>query len=512
MWQRLTLYDVRVIGHYLGVLILFLTIGLLIPFVTALVFQEWEPASHYLLTMGITLIAGSLLRFLRIQPGRLTRQQALVVTGLSWIVLAFFASIPLYLSGHFVKYLDALFDAVSGITTTGVSIIVDLDHLSYADNMWRFVMHAMGGLGLVVVGLSFGLFGKAGGASLFSSEGRSEHVVPNVVQTTQFISRIAASFILLSAAVMTALCVASGMSPTRAVLHSLWVSISAFMTGGFTPMSQSIVYYHSAVIDVALMVVMLLGSINFAVHSEILKGRIAMFFQDMEIRATFIWFTVIIVVFAAALSVSPAFSDLPTMLRRDLFTVVSAFSTTGFLNITPYQLTDTMTSGAFLVVAVLMGVGGGSGSTAGGIKVNRLGLIAKSIVATIKETLSPDSARVVVSYNHLGRKPVTSDLVREAMTVTALYAVTYIIGTLVGIAHGYEAPQAIFDSVAMASNAGLTSGVIVPGMPFSLESFYLFEMWAGRLEFVTLLALLAKIFVSIVPRQLSDLAHRKGEC
>ena len=103
MWQRLTLYDVRVIGHYLGVLILFLTIGLLIPFVTALVFQEWEPASHYLLTMGITLIAGSLLRFLRIQPGRLTRQQALVVTGLSWIVLAFFASIPLYLSGHFVK-------------------------------------------------------------------------------------------------------------------------------------------------------------------------------------------------------------------------------------------------------------------------------------------------------------------------------------------------------------------------------------------------------------------------
>ena len=73
--------------------------------------------SHYLLTMGITLIAGSLLRFLRIQPGRLTRQQALVVTGLSWIVLAFFASIPLYLSGHFVKYLDALFDAVSGITS-----------------------------------------------------------------------------------------------------------------------------------------------------------------------------------------------------------------------------------------------------------------------------------------------------------------------------------------------------------------------------------------------------------
>ena len=156
MWQRFSLYDIRVIGHYLGVLILFSTIALLVPLLTAIACGEWVPATHYLLTIGISLLLGSGLRFLRIDPGRLNRQQALAVTGLAWIVLAFVASIPLYLSGHFASYLDALFDGVSGITTTGASIILDLDHLSYADNMWRFMMHLLGGFGLIVVRVVLG--------------------------------------------------------------------------------------------------------------------------------------------------------------------------------------------------------------------------------------------------------------------------------------------------------------------------------------------------------------------
>ena len=149
-------------------------------FVTALACAEWTPATHYLLTIGIALIVGSALRFLRIDPGRLNRQQALAVTGFAWIVLAFVAAVPLYLSGHYLSYLDALFDGVSGLTTTGASVIVDLDHLSNADNMWRFMMHLLGGFGLIVVALSFGLFGKRAGASLYMSEGRSEHVVPTL--------------------------------------------------------------------------------------------------------------------------------------------------------------------------------------------------------------------------------------------------------------------------------------------------------------------------------------------
>ena len=103
MWQRLSLYDMRVIGHYLGDLILIAAVGLVPSFVVAIIFKEWEPASRYLLAIGIFLTAGSSLRFLRIQPGRLSRQQALAVTGLAWMVLALFASIPLAMSGHSAK-------------------------------------------------------------------------------------------------------------------------------------------------------------------------------------------------------------------------------------------------------------------------------------------------------------------------------------------------------------------------------------------------------------------------
>ena len=508
MWQRFSFYDVRVIGHYLGVLLMLLSIGLAVPFLTALLFSEWSAAARYLFAAGVALIIGAALRFLRIQPGHLSRQQALAVTGLAWLILSLFGAIPLSFSGHYANYIDALFEAVSGFTTTGASVVQDLDHLAYADNMWRFTMHLIGGLGLVVVGLTFGLFGKAG-ASLFMSEGRSEHVVPNVVQTTRFIARIAITFIGVSTIIVGALTLLAGMEPARAFLQSLWVSTSAFMTAGFVPMSQNIMYYHSFAIEFVLVIVMMLGSINFAIHSEIIKGRIHEFFGDTEVRFTALWLLAIVFVFMSSLTANNAFSDLPAIERRGLFMIVAAFTTTGFQTVTTPQLTGLFSSGAFLVIAILMAVGADSGSTAGGIKVHRFAILGKSIVETVKEAVAPDSARVVTSYQHLGRRTVTPDVVREATTVLILYGTTYVVGTLVGIAHGYEASQAIFESISMASNGGITSGIVVPGMPWSLELFYIFEMWAGRLEFVTLLALLVQIVASATPRALAERLHTR---
>ena len=508
MWQRLSFYDLRVIGHYLGVLILVLAAVLAIPLLTAVLANEWNAASRYLFTIGICLIAGSAMRFLRVRPARLSRQQAFAVTGLAWFVLALFGAIPLAGSGHYANFMDALFEAMSGLTTTGASVVRDLDHLSYADNMWRFLMHLFGGLGLVVVGLSFGLFGK-GGASLFMSEGRSEHVVPNVVQTTRFIGKISLVFISISTVIVGSLCLSIGLEPARAFLQSLWVSISAFMTAGFVPMSQNIMYYHSIAIEIVLVVVMLMGCINFTLHSEILNGRVRAFVEDMEVRSAALWLMVIVVVLAASLAGTRFFSDLPTMERRGLFMVFAAFTTTGFQNITSAQLTDAFSSGAFLILAILMAVGACSGSTTGGIKIQRFGILVRSIVATLKEALAPDSARIVTSYQHIGRHVVTPDLVREATTVLILYGVTYIVGALAGIASGYEASQAIFESVAMASNGGITSGIVVPGMAWPLEMFYILEMWAGRLEFVTLLALLIQIVVSVLPTGLVGAVHSR---
>lgn len=501
MWQRFSLYDLRVIGHYLGTLTQLFAALMAVPFITALVFQEWEPAERYLLGIGIALVVGTLLQFLRIEPGRLGRRQALAVTGFAWIVLAFFASVPLFLSGHYATYMDALFDGVSGLTTTGATVALDIDHFSNADNMFRFMMHLVGGLGLIVVALSLGIFGKRSGSSLYTAEGRSEHVVPNVVQTTQLILRITLVIIFIAAVVLTALCISIGMEPVRAVLQSIWLAISAFNTGGFAPMAESVSYYNSIPIEVFLMLLMILGSISFVVHAEVWKGRLQSFFGDIEIRTMLIWLLVMTVVVAASLSASALFSDLPAIIRRGLFMVVSAFSTTGFQNVTTNQLTTVFSSGAFLALALIAAVGGSAGSTAGGVKLHRVGIIFKSIVSTVKEAVSPSSARVVVSYNHLGRRVLSSDAVKEAMTVFVLFVITYSVGALVGIAHGYEASQAIMESVSMTSNGGIITGIVTPGMSPSLEAFYIFQMWAGRLEFVTLLAVLAEIIASLAPRK-----------
>ena len=495
MWQRYTLYDFRVIAHYLGDLILLLAAVLVVPFATAVVFHEWDPAVHYLYAIGISLIVGTLLCFVCISPGQLNRQQALAVTGFAWIALALIGAIPLFLSGHYGSYLDALFDAVSGFTSTGASVISDLDHLAYSDNMWRFVMHFVGGLGLVVILLSLGLGGR-GGSSMYSSEGRSEHVLPNIVQTARLIMRISFLMVAGFGLVIGIFCFVAGMEPVRAFLHGLWLAITGFVTAGFTPTSSNVYAYHSLPIEVTLMVVMLLGGINFGLYAALWKGRMDDLLEDTEIRAIAIWLTLLVAVTALSLSASALFSEAPAIMRRGLFMVISAASTSGLMTVTENQLTTAFSSGSFLVLALAMSVGLASGSTAGGVKINRLAITAHSILSTIKQTASADTALVISKYYHVGKRVVSDGAAKEAMTIFTLFMAMYAIGTLTAIAYGYEATSAIFDSVAMASNGGLTSGIVAADMPAGLEALYIFMMWAGRLELVTLFALVMKILVS----------------
>ena len=495
MWQRYTLYDFRVIAHYLGDLILLLAAVLVVPLATAVVFHEWEPAVHYLYAIGVSLIVGTILCYICISPGQLNRQQALAVTGFAWLTLALIGAIPLFLSGHYGSYLDALFDAVSGFTSTGASVIMDLDHLSYADNMWRFVMHFVGGLGLVVILLSLGMGGR-GASSMYSSEGRSEHVLPNIVQTTRLILRIAFVMVAVFGIVIGIFCFMAGMEPVRAFLHGIWLAITGFMTAGFTPMSSNVYAYHSLPMEVALMVLMLLGGVNFGLYAALWKGRTDDLLDDTETRAIAVWLTLLVAVTALSLAASTAFSEAPAIMRRGLVMVISAASTSGLMTITGNELTTAFSSGSFLVLALAMSVGLASGSTAGGIKINRLAIIARSILATIKQTASADSAVVISKYYHVGKRVISAAAVQGARPIFTLFIAVYASGTLTAIAYGYEATSAIFDSVAMASNGGLTSGIVAPDMPAGLESLYILMMWAGRLEFVTMFALLMKILVS----------------
>jgi trk system potassium uptake protein TrkH len=160
-----------------------------------------------------------------------------------------------------------------------------------------------------------------------------------------------------------------------------------------------------------------------------------------------------------------------------------------------------LTSGAFFMIAVAMVMGGSAGSTSGGIKALRVGLIAKGIVAKIKGMLAPESAHITTSYQHVGKRLLSNDILSASMVITALYVISYLIGTLIGIAYGYEAIPATFESISAASNAGLSAGVATPDAPILLKIVYILQMWMGRLEFLTLLALFASMIVSLKPRR-----------
>lgn len=499
MWQRFTFYDFRVIAHYLGVLLVLEAVALLLPALTAVLFQEWDAAARYMLGIGIALCAGTILRMMRITPGHLNRTQAMAVTGFAWIVVALVGAVPLYLSVHYSTYSDALFDSVSCFTTTNASIIANANHISHADNMWRFIMNYTGGMGLVVVAMSVGLLSRGGSSSLYSSEGRSEHVVPNVVETARFIFKFSAGIILSAGLVLALVLVFIGLPVTRALLHGIWLAMSGFMTAGLAPMSTSITYYHSVAVEFIVMTLMIFGGINFALQNEVWGGKFHLFPRDIEARTAFIWWLGMLVVFVIAASASTLGGGLPALMRTGLFTFVGAATTTGFTTMTNSQMTALLPSGAVLVLALLMGVGASSGSTAGGIKLKRVAIVAKSAYETMKNSMSQDSVRNVSSYQHLGKVMLDEGEVKDAMTVTMFYIIVYIIGGLAGIAMGYDAISSMTESVAMASNSGMSMGIATAGMPGILKATYMLEMWAGRLEIVTLIALALKIGASFMP-------------
>lgn len=501
MWQRYTFDDVRTIAHYLGSILLLGALAMLAPIITSIAFHEWDAAYRYVFAAGVSSTIGGIMRMMRIVPGhRMSRQQAIAVTGFAWIALALVGAIPLFMSPHYATFSDALFDTVSAFTTTDASVITDLDHLSHADNMWRFVMNFAGGLGLVVVALSLGIFGGVVNSSLYSSEGRAERVLPNVVQTARFIFRFTINFTILGGLILGIVLIVHGMQPDRAFLHGTWLAMSGFMTAGSTPMSTSITYYHSITVEVVLMVFMIFGSINFALQGEIWSGRPLSFYRDTEVRTGAVWWLIMLVIFIFALHSASLVYNLPTLMRTGLFHFVSAATTSGFVMLGTNQTNVVFSSGAILVLTLVMAIGGSSGSTAGGIKVQRLAVILKSALETVKTTSSSESVRIVTSYFHIARCRLDAPEIREAMTVTILFTAMYIIGALVGIAYGYDATQALSESVAMASNSGITAGITSAGMYPLLKAVYIIEMWMGRLEFVALISLAVRIFVSVKPR------------
>lgn len=482
--------DLRIIGFHLGRVLTGLSLIMLPAALVALVLGEWNSATALLTGMGSTLALGQLAQWRLATRSPLTLAHGTVVVALAWLVGSLLASIPILLSGHVDGVLDAWFEAMSGLTTSGLTVVQDLDHLSYSMNLYRHLTHFAGGQGIVIVVLA--LFAAGSGlGTLYAAEGRDERVMPNVQRTARFIFRVALSYLVVGTVALVVALWIAGVPGWRGVWHAVNLFIAAFDTGGFTPMSTSVGYYHAAGVEAVLAVLMVAGTVSFVLHYQLWLGRYRQASDNLEVRTLAVTLVALTSVVLLALAVAGSYLDVGGLVRKGAFTVLSAHSGTGFAVTSGTLLLTDWGPLALAAVVVAMGLGGMAGSTAGGIKAMRVALTVKGVLHDLRRLLLPESAMVVTAYHTTGRDHVLRDReVRGAVTIVLLYLATYLAGAAVALLTGpWGATEALFESVSAAANVGLTVGLVTPDMPAALQATYLLQMWLGRLEFFAAFAL-----------------------
>jgi trk system potassium uptake protein TrkH len=491
------LQDIKNIGYYSGKIIIGISLTMLVPMIIGLLFAEINPALDFLIAAEIALLIGLILTRLCFTKKDLNWMQGMIVVSLSWLAAMLLAAIPLYLSGHWGSYLDACFDAMSGFATTGLTLAQDLDHLSYAHNLWRHLIMFIGGQGIVIIAISFFMKGISGVFKMYVGEARDERVLPNVIHTSRFIWLVSIVYLIISTLVLGIVGIANGMKPVNAFFHGACIFMAAFDTGGFTPQSQNMLYYHSLLFEVITIVIMILGAINFNLHYRIWTGGRREIWKNIETRTLCITILLTFLIVVIGLNQVGSYPRALIMFRKGFYQLISGHTGTGYMTIYARQFIDEWGNLALVGLICAMALGGGTCSTTGGIKMLRLGIIAKALKQDVKRIILPERAVVEQRLHHLKEVFLEDKQVRAALLITVSYLVLYGIGTLVGMFYGYPFLDSLFESTSAAANVGLSCGITTPGMPEGLKLTYIVQMWAGRLEFMSVFTLIGFFIAAI---------------
>ena len=355
--------------------------------------------------------------------------------------------------------------------------------------MWRHLLSYVGGQGIIVVALTFAMKGFTGTYSLYVGEGKDERLLPNVIHTARVIWLISLAYMIVGTLILTILSRLSGIIWKRSFFHALWLFMGAWSTGGFAPMSQNLMYYHSAIIEIVTLVIFIAGSLNFALHFTIWHTDHREIFRNLEILS----FTCTVLITSAfvlfGLERLGIYPSIWASWRRGFYQLVSAHTTTG--NMTIYGSTWLTEWGflSYLGIIIAMAIGGSACSTAGGFKNLRIGVIFTGLLEDIRRLISPESSVVVQRFHHIRDVVLTDNYIRMTMLIVLSYIGLYLASTFVAVSEGYPFLEAMFEGISAASNTGLSCGLTVPSMPNAIKVVYIFAMWAGRLEFIALFAL-----------------------
>ncbi len=471
----------------LGFLVFAVGLAMLTAYPVSLYFGGTD-ALPILLASICTVISGLLLWFVfrEREAGELRVREGFAIVTFGWMVVPLFGSLPYLFSGAIPSFTDAYYETVSGFTTTGASILTDVEAFPNGLLYWRMLTHWLGGMGIIVLSLAILPLLGIGGMQLFKAEvagPTKDKLTPRVAETARLLWGL---YVLLTVS-QVVLLVVGDMPLFDAVCHAF----ATISTGGFSTKNASIAHYNSVYIDCVVMFFMFVGGTNFALHFGALKGRFADYFRDTEFKFFLGTLGVAVLVVTAVIGESSFGGDYLKSLRYVAFNIISVMTCTGFAT-ADFAIWAPL---AQVVLLFLMFPGACGGSTGGGMKTIRVLILLKTAANELKKIAHPK----VVANVRLGGKTVDQEILFTVAGFIILYLVTFATSTILLTATGLDIVTSMSAIASAMANVGPGLGTVGPMANFAhlsdLAKWVLSScMLLGRLEIYTVFVLFSSAF------------------
>ena len=481
-------FNTRMVFRTMGALLLIEAIFMAVAMCVSLWYKEAD-TGIFLISTIITLLAGVIgLCIGRRAESRMGEREGYVIVAMVWVIFSAFGLLPYYLSGQVPTFTDAWFESMSGFTTTGATIIPDLNVITHGLLFWRSLTQWIGGMGIIVLSIAILPIFGLNGMQLYAAEVTGltyEKLSPRISDTAKMMWT---TYVVLTATEILGLWLC-GMPIFDAVCHSF----STIATGGFSTKNNSLEFYDSAAIHYLVAFYMFISGINFVILIYLVRGKARNFFRDEELR----WYTLAVVIFALLLTIGlyvsrPGWTaiHMERSFRDSIFTVISAMTSTGY-TISDYMYWPVV---AWVVIFFLMLTGACAGSTAGGIKWVRLSIILKNGVAEFQRRIHPNAIIPV----KLNEKVIPQQTINNIMAFLIFYVFIIVITVVIFCACGVNFDESIGAAVSAIGNVGISIGQFGPSGTYA--TFPLVAKWVmsivmliGRLEIFTVLLLFTKV-------------------
>ncbi len=474
--------NLKLVFRFISILILIISGFMIFPLIFSVYYHD-SAYFGFIVTAMIGFMVGILgITLIRVDNNLLSKKDGFLLVSLSWIAISLFGALP-YMIGVHMDLTDAFFETMSGFTTTGASILTNIEAMPKSILFWRSLTHWLGGMGIIVLTVAVLPMLGVGGIQLIKAESPGptmEKISPRIAETAKYLWLV----YFLFSVVETLLLLGGGMNLFDALTHTF----GTMATGGFSTKNASVAYFHSAYIDWVIIIFMFLAGANFSIHFKVLTGKFSSLKDD-----EFKFYTLIVIVATLLVSISILhnYTNFFEALRYGAFQVVSIMTTTGFVTAN-YEKWPHF---AQTILFILMFVGGCSGSTGGSIKVIRIYTLLKQSIIEIKHHIHSKGVFALL----INKQPVRKNIVYSISGFFFLYITIFFMVALGVSLFGVDIITSLSASAATLGNIGPGFGLVGPvdnyaGLPHIVKWILSFAMLVGRLEIYTVFVILTPSF------------------